>query len=124
MYRLMVESGFAAAHQLKEYAGKCEGLHGHNWRVQVMVKTDRLNPIGLGIDFKVLKRILNDILSRLDHSFLNDIEPFQAQNPSSENLACYIYGEYLKHLEGESVKLDWVRVWESTSAYAQYSRGD
>ena len=118
----MVESGFAAAHQLKEYEGKCEGLHGHNWRVQLLVKTDHLNHIGLGIDFKILKRILNEILSRLDHAFLNDIEPFQTQNPSSENLACYIYGEFLKKLQVKSVQLDWVRVWESTTAYAQYSQ--
>ena len=70
----MVESGFSAAHQLKEYEGKCEGLHGHNWRVQVMVKTERLNSIGLGIDFKILKNMLNEILSQLDHAFLIQID--------------------------------------------------
>lgn len=121
MFRLMVESGFAAAHQLKEYEGKCEGLHGHNWRVQVMVKADRLNSIGLGIDFKTLKNMLNDILSQLDHTFLNDISPFKDKNPSSENLACFIFEEFLKKLEKETLQLDWVRVWESNSAYAQYS---
>ena len=122
MYRLMVESGFAAAHQLKEYEGKCEGLHGHNWRVQVMVRTDRLNAIGLGIDFKELKEILNGILSRLDHTFLNEKEPFQTRNPSSENLASYIFEEFLKELNDKTVKLDWVRIWESATAFAQYSR--
>jgi 6-pyruvoyltetrahydropterin/6-carboxytetrahydropterin synthase len=117
----MVESGFAAAHQLKEYEGKCEGLHGHNWRVQVMVKTDRLNSIGLGIDFKILKNMLNEILSQLDHTFLNDISPFNAKNPSSENLACFIFEEFLKRIDKETLQLDWVRVWESNSAFAQYS---
>jgi len=120
MYRLMVESGFAAAHQLKEYEGKCEGLHGHNWRVQVMVKTDRLNDIGLGIDFKVLKDILNGILAELDHTFLNDKAPFNIKNPSSENLASYIFDEFGKRLKEPSVDLDCVRVWESATAFAQY----
>ncbi|MGA1839610.1 MAG: 6-carboxytetrahydropterin synthase QueD [bacterium] len=121
MFRLMVESGFAAAHQLKEYEGKCESLHGHNWRVQVMVKTDRLNSIGLGIDFKILKNMLNEILSKLDHSFLNDITPFNSKNPSSENLACFIFEEFLKKTDKETLQLDWVRVWESDTACAQYS---
>ncbi len=121
MFRLMVESGFAAAHQLKEYEGKCEGLHGHNWRVQVMVKTDRLNSIGLGIDFKILKDILNEILSKLDHTFLNDICPFNSKNPSSENLAYFIFDEFLKRIDKKALQLDWVRVWESNTAFAQYS---
>ena len=99
MYRLMVQSAFAAAHQLRGYEGKCEGLHGHNWRVQVMVKTDILNPTGLGIDFKVLKEILKEVLSQLDHAFLNDIEPFKTQNPSSENLARHIFEEFSNFLQ-------------------------
>ena len=74
MYRLMVESHFAAAHQLRGYQGRCESLHGHNWRVQIMVKTDVLNNIGIGIDFKVLKDCLREILSGLDHAFLNEKE--------------------------------------------------
>jgi len=121
MYRLMVESGFAAAHQLKEYEGKCENLHGHNWRVQVMVKTDRLNSIGLGIDFKILKNILNEIVSQLDHTVLNNISPFNVKNPSSENLACFIFEEFLKRLDKKTLQMDWVRVWESSTAFAQYS---
>lgn len=121
MYRLMVQSSFAAAHQLKGYEGKCEGLHGHNWRVQVMAKTDVLNPIGLGIDFKALKGMLQDVISMLDHAFLNDIEPFKTQNPSSENLARHIFEELSKRLGKEPVRLEWARVWESESAFAQYS---
>ena len=121
MFRLMVESGFAAAHQLKEYEGKCEGLHGHNWRVQVMVKTGRLNSIGLGIDFKILKDMLKEILSQLDHTFLNDLSPFNSRNPSSENLAYFIFEEFLKRIDKEIIQMDWVRVWESNNAFAQYS---
>ena len=121
MYRLMVESVFAAAHQLRGYEGKCEGLHGHNWRVQMMIKTDRLNYIGLGIDFKVLKNVLNEVPSQLDHSFLNDLAPFASRNPSSENLSRYIFEESAKRLKGEQVAVEWVRVWESDTACAQYS---
>ena len=121
MYRLMVESGFASAHQLREYEGKCERLHGHNWRVQVTVKTDQLNRIGIGIDFKLMKTWLNEILSVLDHAFLNEVPPFTMQNPSSENLARYIFEEFEKRIEGEPVQVEWVRVWESVGACAQYS---
>lgn len=124
MYRLMVESGFAAAHQLRGYEGKCEGLHGHNWRVQMMVKTEVLDPIGLGIDFKVLKCILQEVLSHLDHKFINELEPFVSRNPSSENLSCYIFEEASKRLQEETVDVEWVRVWESNTAFAQYSHDE
>ena len=121
MYRLTVESGFASAHQLREYEGTCERLHGHNWRVQVTVKTDRLNRIGIGIDFKLMKTWLNEILSVLDHAFLNEVPPFTLQNPSSENLARFVYEEFEKRVDGEPVQVEWVRVWESAGACAQYS---
>ncbi len=120
MYKLMIESCFAAAHQLKGYEGKCESLHGHNWRVQVMVKTDQLNSIGIGIDFKVLKSILNDILAQMDHTFLNDKDPFININPSSENLASHIYRKFSERLEANA-QMEWVRVWESKTCFAQYS---
>lgn len=121
MYRLMVESTFAAAHQLRGYKGRCESLHGHNWRVQVMVKTGVLDVIGMGIDFGLLKTHLKEIMNHLDHKFLNDIQPFTDKNPSSENLACYIFTAFAKRLDSTSVKMDWVRVWESDTAYAQYN---
>jgi 6-pyruvoyltetrahydropterin/6-carboxytetrahydropterin synthase len=83
----MIESQFSAAHQLRGYKGKCENLHGHNWRVQVVVNAEKLNEIGLVIDFYELKKTTNEILSSLDHSVLNEIFPFTEINPSSENIA-------------------------------------
>lgn len=121
MYRLMIESHFAAAHQLRGYEGKCEALHGHNWRVQIMVKTDVLNSIGIGVDFKILKDILKEILDQLDHTFLNEIDTFREINPSSENLASKIFQEFSESLVDESAQIEWVKVWESDNACAQYS---
>jgi 6-pyruvoyltetrahydropterin/6-carboxytetrahydropterin synthase len=91
MFELMVESKFAAAHQLRGYKGKCERLHGHNWRVTVAVTAERLDEVGLAIDFHDLKKALRDVLDQLEHSFLNEIFPFTQINPSSENLAKWIY---------------------------------
>ena len=121
MYRLMVSASFAAAHQLKGYGGKCEDLHGHNWQVQLYVRADELNEIGLALDFKEMKGCLRTILQPLDHRYLNDLPPFQSCNPSSENIARYIYGQASEILKGSKVRVDSVRVWESENAYAEFS---
>lgn len=120
MYELMVETQFAAAHQLRGYKGKCENLHGHNWRVQVMVSAERLNEIGLGIDFHELKNITNDAISALDHSVLNDIFPFTEINPSSENVAKWLYDTIGKKINGRNVSVSSITVWESETASATY----
>ncbi|MFQ5330346.1 MAG: 6-carboxytetrahydropterin synthase QueD, partial [Thermodesulfobacteriota bacterium] len=93
MYELKVVSEFASAHKLRGYDGECEKLHGHNWRVEAVVTVDLLDPVGLAVDFKDLKKLLNGILDGLDHCYLNELEPFQSENPSSENLARFIYRE-------------------------------
>lgn len=122
MYELMVESGFSSAHQLRGYKGKCENIHGHNWRVQVYVISNRLNDIGIAIDFHDLKRLTNDVLSQLDHKELNKIFPFTEINPSSENLAKWIFDCIKKKIsEYENVSLTAVTVWESDSASATYT---
>jgi len=87
----MVSATFAAAHQLKGYGGKCEALHGHNWRVQLFVKTKDVDEIGLALDFGEMKGCLRTILQALDHTNLNDLPAFQRHNPSSENIAQYIF---------------------------------
>ena len=120
MYELMVESKFAAAHQLRGYKGKCENLHGHNWRVTVAVTAERLNEQGLAIDFNDLKKALRDVLDQLEHTFLNDIFPFTQINPSSENLAKWIYDTLAKKLNDDNVEVASVTVWESDSASASY----
>lgn len=122
MYELMVELGFSSAHQLRGYKGKCENIHGHNWRVQVYVTSNRLNDIGIAIDFHELKKITNDVLNQLDHKELNKIFPFTEINPSSENIARWIYESIKKRIsEYEHVSLSAVTVWESDNASATYT---
>ncbi|MFH0933134.1 MAG: 6-carboxytetrahydropterin synthase QueD [Nitrospirota bacterium] len=121
MFELTVETTFSAAHQLKGYKGKCERLHGHNWKVQVHVIAERLNEIDIAIDFQELKRLTNEVVSTLDHSMLNEIFPFTEKNPSSENIAKWIYDSLRKKISDENIHLSAVTVWESeTSSVAYY----
>ncbi|HBR16902.1 MAG TPA: 6-carboxytetrahydropterin synthase QueD [Deltaproteobacteria bacterium] len=120
MYELTIISDFAAAHNLRGYEGECENLHGHNWKVEVTVANRGLNKIGLAVDFKVLKRILKDVLGNLDHKYLNEIPPFDKENPSSENLARYIFKQFKKAIKDKNIKVAKVKVWESDNAAATY----
>ncbi|HXX58576.1 MAG TPA: 6-carboxytetrahydropterin synthase QueD [Thermodesulfovibrionales bacterium] len=120
MFELMVESTFAAAHQLRGYQGKCENFHGHNWKVQVHVSAERLNEIDIALDFHDLKRYTQEVTGSLDHTFLNEIFPFTEKNPSSENIAKWIYDTLKKKINGEFVHLTAVTVWESDTASATY----
>jgi len=121
MYTLTVEMKFASAHQLRQYMGRCENLHGHSWKVQVSVTAQKLNKIGLAMDFTELKRITNEIVSPLDHTCLNSLPPFTDINPSSENIACWIFNSLKEKLLGYEVKLKSVTVWESDTASATYT---
>jgi len=120
-YTLIVKSSFAAAHRLREYEGNCERLHGHNWMVEAAVESDRLDSRGMAIDFRVIKKALQGILDRLDHGYLNDVPPFTEENPSSENLARYLYDE-LERVIPEPARVCRIIVWESEDARAEYSR--
>ncbi len=120
MYELMIETTFSAAHQLRGYKGKCEELHGHNWKVQVHVIAERLNEIDIAIDFHELKAYTNEIISQLDHGFLNDIFPFTERNPSSENIARWIFESLKKKINDDNVRVSAVTVWESDTASATY----
>lgn len=120
MYELTIESQFAAAHQLRGYKGKCEDMHGHNWRVQVTVSSAYLNEIGLAIDFHELRDISNEVIMSLDHSYLNQIFPFTEINPSSENIAKWLYDSISKKIEEKGVSCTSVTVWESETASATY----
>lgn len=121
MYYLQVEDDFASAHQLREYQGKCENLHGHNWRVMVRVKGEKLDGTGMLMDFGILKKLLTQILDMLDHKFLNETPPFDKVNPTSENIALYLYDELSGHLP-EGVSVHDVTVWESEKCAAIYRR--
>lgn len=121
MYELMIETSFASAHQLRGYKGKCENLHGHNWKVQAYVTAEKLNEIDIAIDFHDLKRITNEIVSQLDHKFLNDIFPFTEKNPSSENIAKWMFASLKERLtEYSNIKVSAVTIWESETASATY----
>jgi 6-pyruvoyltetrahydropterin/6-carboxytetrahydropterin synthase len=120
MFDLVIETQFSAAHQLRGYKGKCEDLHGHNWRVQVTVASDKLNDIGMVIDFHELKAIAGEVISSLDHSFLNDVFPFTELNPSSENIAKWIYESMKKKVESRNCNMSSVTVWENETSSATY----
>lgn len=121
MYQISVEQHFDAAHFLRGYQGKCEALHGHRFRVVVKIKASGVDDIGIAYDFTVLKQHLEDILSRLDHTCLNDVPPFDKINPSSENLASTIYNELRSKLAGVPVSISGVEVWESPQSGVAYS---
>ena len=94
MFEVSVEETFAAGHALRHYHGKCENVHGHNYRVAITAEGEELNPTtGLLVDFGDLKRLMRAVVARLDHQFLNDLAPFDAINPSAENMAKYFYDE-------------------------------
>ena len=121
MYQISVETHFDAAHFLRGYQGKCESLHGHRFRVVARVSASGLDDIGLAYDFTELKQHLNDILSRFDHTCLNDVPPFDKINPSSENIATTIYDELQHKLTGAPVSISAIEVWESPQTGVVYS---
>ncbi|TYP00304.1 preQ(0) biosynthesis protein QueD [Geothermobacter ehrlichii] len=120
MYRLTIQTHFAAAHNLINYQGDCENLHGHNWKVEVQVRAHQLDAAGLGIDFKVLKKEANRLLDELDHKYLNDLEPFKDISPSSEHICRFLFERLSARLNSDNVQVDEVRVWESDNACASY----
>ena len=121
MYQVSVEQHFDAAHFLRGYQGKCEALHGHRFRVVVKVRASRVDDIGIAYDFTELKSHLRVILSRFDHTCLNDVPPFDKINPSSENIASTIYSELKSKVAGAPVSLTCVEVWESPQTGVAYS---
>lgn len=121
MYLLVVREDFSAAHRLLATGGKCAELHGHNWKVEVHVRSEELDGSGMALDFHDLKAMTREILGELDHRYLNDLPAFQRQNPTAENLARYIYERLSERLRTGPVGLDRVCVWESDTTAAAYS---
>jgi 6-pyruvoyltetrahydropterin/6-carboxytetrahydropterin synthase len=121
MFEVTIEETFAAGHALRNYRGKCENVHGHNYRAEVTLRGAELDAIGLLVDFVELKRVVHAVLDRMDHQWLNDFPPFDALNPSAENMAKYIYDEVSAALKTkEGVRVAWVRLWETDTASAAY----
>ena len=124
MFEVTVEEKFASGHALRNYKGKCENVHGHNYRVEVTLDGERLDDTGLLVDFVELKKVVHGVLDRMDHQWLNEFPPFDVLNPSAENMARYIYDEVslgLKTLSG--VRLGAVKLWETDTASATYRPG-
>jgi 6-pyruvoyltetrahydropterin/6-carboxytetrahydropterin synthase len=120
MYELVVETNFSSAHQLRGYKGECEKLHGHNWKVQVHVVAEKLNELDMAIDFHELKDFVGEVIAPLDHGFLNDLFPFTEKNPSSENIAKWIFDSLKKKVNDNNLRLSAVTVWESETTSATY----
>ncbi len=122
IYTLKIVTDFAAAHTLQNYDGACNRMHGHNWKVEVIVKATRLDIAGMGVDFKIMKQETKKIADRLDHYYLNDIPPFDKINPTAENLAKYFHDELSVCLNNEVISVAAVTMWETERACATYSR--
>ena len=121
MYELKVESDFSAAHNLRYYEGNCERLHGHNWRVVVSLKSEKLDSLGMVVDFKRIKEILKETLDQFDHHYLNDLPQFKETNPTTENLSRIIFETMEKQLP-EGVVMGGVTTWESEKCSATYTK--
>jgi 6-pyruvoyltetrahydropterin/6-carboxytetrahydropterin synthase len=122
MFEISVEQTFAAGHALRNYKGRCENVHGHNFRVQVKIQGDRLDDTGLLVDFIDVKSLMRGVIDRLDHQFLNEIAPFDAKNPSAENIAEYFHEEMTRGLVATPVpvRIREVTVWETDIQSATY----
>jgi 6-pyruvoyltetrahydropterin/6-carboxytetrahydropterin synthase len=120
MFEVTVERDFASAHALRNYKGACENVHGHNWKVQVVIAGEKLDETGMLIDFLDVKHMLDAIVDRLDHQFLNEVPPFDAINPSAENLAGHFFDKLADGLNSLPVRVKEVKVWETAVQSATY----
>ncbi len=122
MFQVSVEESFSAGHALRGYRGKCENLHGHNYKVRVTLEGPQLDSVGLLYDFVHLKEIIHGVIHALDHKFLNDMAPFDEINPSAENIAKYFYDEASKQmrLEANGARIASITVWETDTTAATY----
>ena len=120
MYEVTIKTGFAAAHQLRLYDGKYENLHGHNWTAQVTVEADELDPIGVGIDFVKLKAMVEKNLSELDYHNINEVPPFDEQNPSAENIARWLFLKLKAEVNTSSTRVKRVEIFEMEGCGASY----
>jgi 6-pyruvoyltetrahydropterin/6-carboxytetrahydropterin synthase len=121
MFEVCVEQTFAAGHALRNYKGKCENVHGHNYRVRVTIAGEQLDDAGLLVDFVDVKRLMGGAIEYLDHRFINDLPPFDLLNPSAENIAKYFYDRVSAGMKNDvPVRISEVRVWETDTSSAVY----
>jgi 6-pyruvoyltetrahydropterin/6-carboxytetrahydropterin synthase len=120
MFEVSIDYSFAAGHALRNYKGKCENTHGHNYKVRVTVEGEKLDSTGLLVDFVDLRRAVGKIVDRLDHQFLNELPPFDELNPSAENIAHYFCQELQPQVNQNGARLHAVTVWETDTSFATY----
>ncbi|MCU0538905.1 MAG: 6-carboxytetrahydropterin synthase QueD [Desulfobacterales bacterium] len=120
MYEVKVVTRFAAAHRLTMVGAKCENMHGHNWKIEVALTGEELDAGGVLMDFGEVKGRLREIIARVDHQFLNELEMFEGRQPSSERIAAYIAGELQKVITAPGVRVSRVSAWESEDSCATY----
>lgn len=113
MFDIFIDTHFAGAHHLRDYPGDCEKPHGHNWKVKVTVRASELDQYGMGIDFKVLKKIVKEVIDQLDHNDLNTLPYFQDRNPSSEHIATFIFDQVESRLDSKRFEMHSVNVLET-----------
>ncbi|MFH1190312.1 MAG: 6-carboxytetrahydropterin synthase QueD [Candidatus Omnitrophota bacterium] len=119
MYEIKVKAAFSSAHNLRNYRGKCERLHGHNWIVEALFSFGKLDKDGMAVDFKDAKAALKSAIEDMDHAYLNELKDFKTLNPTSENIAELIY----RRIRKESAGIKSVSVWENESSCATYLPG-
>ncbi len=120
-YTLTILTDFASAHTLRGYPGACSRMHGHNWKVEAEVEARRLDDTGMAIDFRRIKDAAREIAGRLDHRYLNEIEPFTEINPTAENIAAWFFDELAAALNSEHVRVSAITLWETDRAKVRYT---
>jgi 6-pyruvoyltetrahydropterin/6-carboxytetrahydropterin synthase len=120
-YELKVVTEFASAHTLRDYPGACSRMHGHNWKVELEAVATALDEVGMGIDFKAMKKAANEVGDQLDHRYLNDLEPFKTVNPTAENIAAYMFREISGRLNSNTIKVTALTLWETERACVRYT---
>lgn len=119
MFELIVDSEFSAAHNLRDYKGACENLHGHNWKVRIVLRSENVNKQGMVIDFKDIKETTNNLINKYDHKYLNELDEFSTTNPTTENISKLLYHKLSKDLP-DDVFVEKVTTWESEGFGASY----
>jgi 6-pyruvoyltetrahydropterin/6-carboxytetrahydropterin synthase len=119
-YTLKILTDFASAHTLRDYPGACSRMHGHNWKVEAEVEATQLDAVGMGIDFKAIRRATQELTESLDHRYLNEIAPFDRINPTAENIAAHLYQGLSAALNSERVRVKAITLWETERACVRY----
>ena len=120
MYTLTTMVEFSSAHTLVGHSGPCKKMHGHNWKVEVEITGEKLDKIGMVVDFKEIRKATNLVVDELDHEFLNNLEPFSEDNPTAENIARYILTKLSEEFSNKNVKVNSIKLWETDKSAVSY----